>query len=346
MSVFLSVGAILFGLDVRLEKKITLSQEKVFIQNVYAFCVTEHDFFILPDYKAGHIKIYDPNGKVANIVGRKGHGPGELIKPNYCDYQQPDFAVMDYGRRKMFIYRINKNAGAKPIKDFFCVGLGFDLYIDKNLIYVCGNVTDGSDGRQYDLYTYNTDNGQIRHLIPAEMKYGYATFSSYKSGFLANNAPIGMKAYCTLHGNDAYFVWEGDLRVVRIDVKTRKMNVFGHKSSGYHKPKVTKELREAYKERDRRGIKEERDKLSYVVEIFSGADYIGLIYQTFETGSKKYMVQFYRPDGRYIKETMPNEDLSPLFYFRKDIGTLYNLAERVGEDEESVYEVLKYRVLK
>ena len=52
------------------------------------------------------MKIYENNGAPVAVLGRKGVGPGEFVKPAICCYDKDEgkFGVIDYGLRKIFIY--------------------------------------------------------------------------------------------------------------------------------------------------------------------------------------------------------------------------------------------------
>ena len=78
------------GFNIKLTKKIPISQETTLLERPRAFCVTEDKLFLIPDYKAGDVKIYDSNGKLVTVFGRKGYGPGEFSKPAHCFYNKEE----------------------------------------------------------------------------------------------------------------------------------------------------------------------------------------------------------------------------------------------------------------
>ena len=71
-----------------------------FLAAAAPFAVTEDGLYLIPDYKAGDIKVYDMKGHFVKRAGRRGFGPNELIEPRESDYMNGCYIVLDMGGRQ------------------------------------------------------------------------------------------------------------------------------------------------------------------------------------------------------------------------------------------------------
>ncbi|HLP48529.1 MAG TPA: 6-bladed beta-propeller, partial [Candidatus Kapabacteria bacterium] len=103
---FLYLLSSLSAIEIKLSRKFTLAQdEENFIIRPGSFFVTEDEMIFVIDSRSSNIKIFDTDGKLASVFGRKGLGPNEFITPFYSAYQKPFLALVDFGRRRHFIYK-------------------------------------------------------------------------------------------------------------------------------------------------------------------------------------------------------------------------------------------------
>jgi hypothetical protein len=114
---------LLFGLTVKPLKTIKISQETVLIEKSRDFCVTDDELFVIPDAKAGDIKIFDNKGVLVKILGRKGSGPGEFVTPTACFYKKDEnkFGVLDIRLKKIFIYKRTGKTDFQRIQNVYCL---------------------------------------------------------------------------------------------------------------------------------------------------------------------------------------------------------------------------------
>lgn len=296
-----------FGFTIKLQKKIKLSQEKTLLQKAMAFCVTEDELFMITDSKSGDIKIYDGNGQLVNILGRKGFGPGEFGEPSFCFYNKGErkFGVFDYRIRKIFIYNRTGRTEFKRVREVYCLALGYDIQLKGNKLLISGYKPDPNKN-PYDLYYVDLTNNQITFLLPSYYKYGLKSLHEYETQYRRKPdiKVIGANGWFDVQSDCLYFVWEGDLKIIKINIKSGKRSFFGKKSSHYTKPFASKRLLEAYRMRDINIMQNERSKMSFVTDIFASRKYTLLIYERPVKQDKKlnFKLQIYTLDGNFLEE--------------------------------------------
>ena len=325
-----------------------LSQDVNFLQKPRDFCVTEDNLFLIPDYKAGDIKVYESNGKIVNILGKKGVGPNEFVKPTFCFFDEGKFGVMDWGIRKIFIYdRIGNTKNFKRVKEIRCFSLGTEIHLRSNKLLVSGYTPD-KNSKPFDLYYIDLASNQTNLLLPSYEKYGLKSFDEYETKYRRQPdiGAIGIGGWFDVHEDDVYFVWEGDLKIIKQNIRTRELSYFGKKTVNYVKPYATKKLINSLRTRDFKTIQQEKSKMSYVRSIFTSKKYVLLIYESTVKKKKNpvFIIQFYMFNGDFLEEIpIPGEPDRKMF-FHKNKNILYSLCSILDEDLNETHYMLKFDV--
>jgi hypothetical protein len=339
-----------YPLDIKKIEEIPLQQDKILIQRAMSFCVQKEENYFLVDYKARDIKVFNKQGKFIQVWGKQGLGPLEFGKPCLLEYREPYLAIMDLGKRKFMIYSEENNPNFSPIKEFYSPNMGTDMKLCGDKLLISGSKADRDD-KLYDLYIYNFQTGSTDFLIPLEEKYGYTSFKQYKSRYDRELLALSDNSYCDLYKNFAYYVWTGDLRVIRVDLKEKKKVVFGHKTKNYTKLKMTKTMREDYLNVNMKAYLEYR-KFSFLTGIIADENFVGVFYCNFQEtkpGWQNY-IQFYSPEGIFLHEKeLPggvNNDNYPInpFYYSQKTKILYFLSQTIGKDLNDIYSIIKYKI--
>ena len=355
-----------FGFDIKLSEKMEISPDSQLLSIPWDFCVTEDGLFIIPDPKAGNIKIYDRIGKflvVVEIIGKKGFGADEFGEPTYCSYNKDKLAVMDYRLRKVFIYDRISRSEFKRRQEFHCWWLGTDIEISGNRLFIAGYQPD-PDGYPYDLFyidlSGSTKNSQIRkvqrtYLLRSYYKYGLKSFDEYER--IYRNEPysyikaIGINSWFDVQGDEVYYAWEGDLRVIKLNIKPtldEEPTFFGEKPPHYKKPSKSFKmpaLVNAYRNRDFSDLKSAKSEMYYVRNIFTSSNNVILIYEGPNTQGKSttFRAQIYSLEGGSMKETNIPGKPDRRMWFDKEKNILYSLSSQPVEIWEK-YFILKYKV--
>ncbi|MGD2090837.1 MAG: hypothetical protein PVH61_31985 [Candidatus Aminicenantes bacterium] len=347
-----------YGFSIQLAGKIEFADKSELQTIPISFCVTEDGLYLIPDYDTRTIKIFDKVEKYLKLVkefGPKGFGSAEFDDPRYCFYNKNEniFSVTDAGLRRVFFFdRIGKldfklvrtvpNVDAHDIKP---AGDG------KNLI-VCGYITD-SEKRSYELYSINLENpNQKNYLLPSYKKYHLPSDKEYKIEYSDKQtlASIGIRAYIDVQKDEVYFVWEGKLRIIKINLKTKTEITFGHKTEHYKEPFVSAELIKAYSDKDYTKAEKARNKMSFVRGIFATSRHVLVVYEGPNQANRNFRLQMYTAEGKFLGDVViPDDYNSPyhrqmLLYKGKGNYKLYSFLKTTNrENQILIYNVSEWQ---
>lgn len=238
------------GFEIEKISEFRLSEEKELIAYPMSFCVTEDELFLVTDLKLGHIKLYDNKGEFIKIIGRKGFGPNEFVKPTLSFYEEGKYGVLDSGSRRVHLYkRTPKKPHFERLKSFFCYTGSGDIHMSGNKVFLSGYRV-GENNESYEFFSIDSETNQIDLLMPSFHKYGLSNYKEYNSKVYSREiALIGVRALFDIAGDSAYYVWEGNLSIVRINLTNKQITRFGHKTPNYLKPVANRALENAYNSR-------------------------------------------------------------------------------------------------
>lgn len=355
--IFINGNAVVLGEDVKyLEKEKTyISQEQETLINPLAFCITDDELFIIPDYGAGNIKLYEKNGnflQLINTIGGKGYKADEFSKPAFCFYNNTEnkFGVIDYGIRKIFIYDRIDRIYFKRIKEISCWRPGYDIKLGGKKLFISGYISDSNE-TPYDFYYIDIENDQRTFLLPSYTKYGLNSFHEYEKKYRGNlDIPaIGVKGWFDINKDDAYFIWEGDLKVIKLNVISGEINPksFGMKPPHYIKPYASENLLSYRGPKYLDLTRVERTKMSYVRNIFISSKYLLVIYEGpfKQDNGANFRLQFYTFDGDFIKEVPIPGAPDHKMWFDKGGNILYSLCGSNASGVRKDYFILKYQIV-
>jgi len=342
----------LLGIDVTQIRRVILSQEKAVLMAAESFVRTEDGLFIIPDYRDGNFKLYDDDGNLVAVWGKRGPGPLEFLSPRSCHYQPKILAVSDFSKQRILTFKRTGKTEFEKVSEFaFPVLDKFNLKLADGRVFIAGLISL-SDKESYSLYSRDLRSGDIQYLLPTEAKYGFLSFSQFDSK-KHTVLPIGSAGFCDVMGNYVYFIWEGNLRIIRIDRTSKARESFGEKTPSYRQPKVTSALEIAMSLLSAKDAEAEYAKMSFVNTIFADEGFIGVIYQNYDGKDSlwKMYLQLYTPAGKLIKEsplpdavTYINFRASNSFYDRES-NTLYYLSIRYDEKTSlDRYEIVAFKI--
>jgi hypothetical protein len=343
----------LFSIEIKKLKDFTLFQDDdVFISHPGSFFVTGDDLVFVLDYKGSNIKIFNTDGKLVNVFGKRGMGPDEFIRPYFSDYKKPFVVLVDLGRRNYFIYKVIEKKKLKFIKKCLNFDMPYKIkFIDEKRVLISGDKTD-KNGKWYNLYIYDFENNETDLILPLETAYGYGSYREYEVAATNKIEYIGVFKYCDWTGDDIYLVWEGDIKILKFNRKTKGITFFGKKTGNYIQPYVTPEIKKAFNKRQIQVLLRLTTDMSYIMDLFVlNSKKIGLIYVGPLKKNKgvNVMMQLYYSSGEFIKEyellNAKASNLSELkFYFRKDKNLFYVLDTDTSEAFDQVFKIHEYRI--
>jgi hypothetical protein len=340
------------AIEVKQTGRIVLSQEATTLMAVESFVRTEDGVFIVPDYKDGNFKLYDEKGNLITVWGRRGPGPMEFLSPRGSDYQSKTLAVSDFSKQRIYIFKRTGRTNFEKITEFVYPVLDkFNPRLANGRIYISG-YAPVSDKEAYSLFSRDLQTGELEYILPNWTKYGFSSFGQYdskKNSVLS----LGGAGFCDVLEDSIYFVWEGDLKILKIDGSTKKWESFGYKTKNYRQPKVTTALEMAISVLSLEGMDTEFAKMSFVNAIFADKGFVGVVFQNYDSKSSlwKMFLQLYTPSGEFITET-PLQDAVTYIDFRagnsfydRESHTLYYLSIRYDEKTNlDRYEIISYKI--
>lgn len=343
----ISVWRPVFGIEIKLIESFSLSQQEILLLSPGSFGVTNDDVLIIADRRDACFKMYSLSGAYMGKWGCKSLRPNDIGTPNYCDFQEPFLSYLDYGRQRVFVYRRESLTKYEKTAEFICPDLGYDIHVMPDRILISGFVTDPKR-EDYELYSRDLKTGAIDYLIASREKY------DFDSKLSKSWTVIGQFGYCAADGQFIYYVWQGDLRIVRKELETRALKSFGNKTNNYHQPIVTATWQSAYDSLNQADMLKEKRKYSFVSGVFADTEFVGIIYYNYncKIGAWAPILQVYSPDGALLSELMLHEASSiddytlKHFYYRKDINRLYYLSSKRGDNNVGEYRISIFEINK
>ncbi|MGE5344097.1 MAG: hypothetical protein ACM3SY_21735 [Candidatus Omnitrophota bacterium] len=343
-AVFLIIFAIgttaLFSINLQPIEKIEFSPNTELPQLARSFCVTENGTVVIPDAKAGEIKVYERNGKYLEFiksVGQKGMGADQFAEPIYCSYNNDGkLVVYDIGQRKVLIYD-----NAVRVCEIYCPWGGSDFKLVGNTLFIAG-YTEDANRKPWDFYAVDILSKEVTYLLPSYLKYGLKSEGEYKSAYESKNnfQAIGINGWFDIQGQSSYFVWEGDINAIKLDINSGASRTFNsQKPAHYIKPYVSDALIKGRMTKDAKTIRDERSKLTYARNLLVTDKYVIIICE----GPIKdnYWMQFYTLSGQPVgNEVRVPGPADYRMHFDKDTNCLYFLSQST----DGKYYINKYAI--
>ena len=93
--------------ELSIERKSTKPKEEMF-QNIVSLVIDDTNNIYILDKKAANIKIFNKDGNFLKIIGRRGEGPGEFVRPeNVALSPNNELYVYDSGRFTIQVFSID-----------------------------------------------------------------------------------------------------------------------------------------------------------------------------------------------------------------------------------------------
>lgn len=348
------LNLLLHGVQAKFERKVNITQGNQTIQYGLGFIVTEDGNIVICDRKAANLKMYDKNGLLIKIVGRKGMGPEELTFPYLFDYFDSKLVLYDYHQASLILYEYTSPARLKHLKKIMLPAALESIHGQKNGYFVAGSKRD-KKGNHFHLYSVDGMGKNPKMIMPSHYKFGFESQREYISEFLNKKytlTPIGLQSYFYEWNNSLYYAWRGNLSILKVDLKTKKITRFGQKTENYTTPIVTPALKDAFIRRNMRDANIERRGMSFISYIFAFDGGVGLIYNNYDNRTSYWLpyLQLYTNDGTFVKEQLlPYAySLDPHFYcyFQSEGKRLFIMNKWTAKQDLDQYGIVEFRIEK
>lgn len=337
-----------FGVDVKLVEQFHFAEKNVLSFEPKSFLVLEDKFVIIPDDTKGNIKIFKIGADLLELksIGKKGFEKGQFRKPMFCHYDRSEgiLGILDNQRRFIIIYKRKAidSLEFEFFQEFRCFLGGTDLYLKDGMVFISGFTDKGND-ECYDLYSIDLKKRDIAYLLPSYLKYGLKSYPEYYQMYRKEKKiiAVGIRGWFDIEGDYAYYVWEGDRKIIPVKITNSIVeSSFGKLPNDYKKPIASKRILELRKNRDPVGLRIEKQKMTFVRNIFVNSRYIFVIYEGPNIeGKSNIKVQFYTLERKYLGEVLIPDKPSRLVFFNEDDNIFYSLD--TNSDRSSL---LKYEI--
>lgn len=344
---------ICFPLQIKLIKVIQIPKELLFVSGYFVVLETGSLLFTDIRDQNNQLKLFNENGQLEKSWGKMGPGPEEFDGLGYLDYQAPFLAIADAGKRKIYLFEISGNGEFLKLGEIGAWEMNGPIKIyDKNKLLITGyNVS--SDNRGYAVFMRDLLEKDTRYVLPNEYKFGAKSEGEHKRIFEEVRG-LSWLSYLDVFEDTAFYISSVRLKVVKINLKSGKIELFGKTPGNFRPVSMDKRTREALI--DPRKGKEIQEKIfdscSFVGGIFVDKEFVAIIYVNREKTLKnsKYFVpyvQLYDHAGKLlntipISEFYSEENFTPLFYNRED--RLLYLCSIIYNYDAIQYAIYKYKV--
>lgn len=345
----------LFSFEIKKINEVEISQDKESLFFSSSFCVTDSGYYMVSDTRAANIKIYGKDGMLVKVLGRRGTGPGEFISPYVCTYKSPYFAVSDFRRNFYYIYEQKSNLSFDQIEKKFNVGLITDFVLLNGKILIAAHRTDPK-GIPYSLFLQSLSDNKIQFLLPEEKGYGCRSFQEYQKRIQRLEIyAIGEQGFCDCDRDNAYFVWEGDLKLFKINLSSRQVKTFGKKTRNYVPLQSSANMVQYYRKKQVEQLISERQKISYISGLFTQKDYVGVLFGNYSKDHSGWVIylQLYSPEGNFLDEMLVPGILVPTpsqpgaaYFFNKDKNLLYYMYYQTDKNMKDIYKIITFEIKK
>jgi len=234
--------------DISKEKSTYLSfPPSVFFYRPSSFVITESGSCLILDEKGGDIKIFNKEGVYQKTFGRKGSGPNEFIRPYSSAYDNGILLIGDIGRKQIYYYTLSAS-------DFLAYGgrlvesaIPRNMHILKNGTWLMsGGSKVISNELEYSLYIYDPVNRKYEYCLPVHKSLGFNSDIEYCNFRDTQLHFLGMRQFCDSSGANIYTAFSSVLKIACYNIKSKGLTFFGKETVNYIKPKVTRELMQAF----------------------------------------------------------------------------------------------------
>jgi len=362
VTIYLSLFSLsnLYSTQINKIGTIELKQKSDFFIGIpQGFIVTEENYFVVCDTKSADFKIYDSEGNPIKIFGRRGYGPDEFSNPWLFDYSNNRMLVSDTRTKNIFIYEKKDDLNWIKKNEIHAVSVvDVKLMPDLERILFCRfPIPDHPSGKYYIMLTQTIDSNDKDFLLPFELQFGpkskpvdFNKLRKLGPTQLPDYIALPQWKYCDFYQDDIFFIWTGNLAIIKININDKKVNYFGRKTENYVKPNVSRQFKKAYLEHNSKEYRDHIQEMSWVAKLFADRNFVGVIYSNFDKENSRWkaFVQLYDHKGNFILENQLLDFSSSYergtYFYDKEKRILYCLSDHI-RGEEVVFYISMYKII-
>lgn len=331
--------------DIYPARVVRISQKESPVLHGADFAIAEDGIIFITDGKDGNIKLYEPDGTLLKIFGRRGPGPEEFLAPYFCDYQAPFLSILD--AFKIHIYERKGRAELVKIAEIPCMACTSDVILSGKGVLVDAYV-HSNDGKF--SVTLRSFDETVKNLLPNYRRYGFKSEGEYKASYLDLSMLTSQRGFLSVFGNRVYLVFDARPIVTSFNMDGSELAAFQTISPNYREPRLNARIRDAFYKPGRESeLKAERNKVSCNTGTLADDQMVGVLFSNYDASSETWKLYLQRFDkaGKFVSESLLREAVNYgaffSYYYQRESGVLYIMSERYG-DETDDYRILGYKL--
>ncbi|MCK7478107.1 MAG: hypothetical protein M0C28_12310 [Candidatus Moduliflexus flocculans] len=257
--------------------------------------------------------------------------------------------MLDGPKFKVHIFEREGRADLTKVAEIPCMMCLSDVILSGKGVLVDSYIH--ADEGEFFL-TLRAFKGEVtKYLLPIWRRYGYESDRSYKANYDDLSKLTAQREFLSILENRIYFVFDVKPTITSVDLDDLEVVTFGSPSPNYREPRINATIREAFYKPGREDeVKRERNKVSYITGILSDEDMVGVLFSNYDASSEtwKLYLQRYDKGGKFVSESLLRDATNYgsffNYYFQRESGILFVLAESYGDDSTDDYKVLGYRL--
>lgn len=223
-NIYIVLNAQEFEENFKLLTNIILKQNSnILIGNIKDCFIDTKLGIAIADNIMNNIKIYDLNGNIKSVIGKKGKGPGEFQAPFTLTMDDRFIYVVDPILRRLTLFKKNN---LKFYKQFYVFD-GRAIKVFNNRIFIAAPIL--GNNRSYSLQIYELSDENLKKInetvpLPDIM---------IKNHLVSDKIDIDID----LNGN-IYLIHEMDYKIYKLNFDGSIINVFSGKANHYTPPPI------------------------------------------------------------------------------------------------------------
>lgn len=261
--------------------------------------------------------------QIVDSLGRVGHGPNDLINPNFILSADNSEVLIEDGNLKKMM-KIEQSVDSLKIMEYIeypdPIFLGSEINLSAN--FIVGRKVDALEGKMFFVYNRNTDSIFEINCYPkleesiSDVNYAFApaiAFNEHKNRIVVGMYFFDMFHLYDLTGEYIKTCCFSEKFIPNIDKKTKRLDL----SNGY----------------------------SGIIRTFSTNDYCYLLrmIQKSENDQPKYMIIQLDWEGELINSYLFNDDISGQFYVDEKMKKIYVIRRYINIEDEEIFSIVSYK---
>lgn len=303
------------------------------IETIFDFCdkypvavkISDSLMYIIQTKAENCIMVLSMQTKqIIDSLGRVGHGPNDLINPNFISSADNSEVLIEDGNSKK-IMKIEQSLDSIKIMKYIDYPDPIFLSSEINLSahFIVGRKVDALEGKMFFIYNRTTDSifeidcyPKLKEPIP-DANYMFAptiAFNEHKQRIVVGMYFFDMFHLYDLTGKHIKTCCFSENSIPNIDNKTRRLDL----SNGY----------------------------AGIVRTFSTDDYCYLLRMIQKDGNEhpQYTIIQLDWEGELIKSYLFNDDISGQFYVDEKMKKIYVIRRHINPEDEEIFSIVSYKI--